>query len=210
MKLILTLMAGLMFIACHIEYMGTPPERSGLEGNPSPSEHPIDATPPPLNTALDAGIYRVGSEVPPGVYAMSATENDWCSWKRMSGATGDVSEIISDEYFNVGQSYFEVLPTDAYLEVSCPIASLDRWPVPLGWTPSTYEPGKYLVGREIRPGTYRGEAGEGEKCYWERLSGLSATHDDVLSNHYQTGQFYVTIKSSDVAFNTTCVVTAVK
>lgn len=67
---------------------------------------------------------------------------------------------------------------------------------------SSFGDGTYLVGTDIQPGTYATQALSG--CYWERLSGLSGTSDDVIANDFvgADGQVVVTIAGSDVAFHT--------
>ena len=67
----------------------------------------------------------------------------------------------------------------------------------------------YLVWRDIGPGTYRGEAGQGilDSCYYARLSGLSGDLDDLITNNSATGQFYVTVEASDYALQTGCKLT---
>jgi hypothetical protein len=61
--------------------------------------------------------------------------------------------------------------------------------------------GTYLVGRDIKPGTYRAHADD-ELCYWARLSGTSGDFDDIIANGDGPGTLTVTIKSSDKAFET--------
>ncbi len=61
--------------------------------------------------------------------------------------------------------------------------------------------GVYLVGEEVAPGTYRAQS-PGEYCYWERLSGLSGSFDDLISNGLGPADAAVTVSASDVAFST--------
>jgi hypothetical protein len=61
------------------------------------------------------------------------------------------------------------------------------------------EDGTYHVGTEIKPGTYRAN-GSGSECYWARLS--SSNESDIISNHVGSAHTFVTIKSSDKAFET--------
>ena len=59
--------------------------------------------------------------------------------------------------------------------------------------------------RYLGPGFGKREdrAPGGETCYWERLSGLSGTIDDVIANDLPSGQAVVEIAGDDVAFNST-------
>lgn len=60
--------------------------------------------------------------------------------------------------------------------------------------------GLWLVGDEIAPGLYQTLDG-GDSCYWERLSGLGGTMDEIVANEIGHGQEVVEISASDVAFN---------
>lgn len=68
-------------------------------------------------------------------------------------------------------------------------------------------PGTWLIGSEIEPGQYRGETAV--HCYWARLSGLSGTLGDIISNaNIFDGPFYVEIDRTDIAIQTTCTLVA--
>jgi hypothetical protein len=56
-----------------------------------------------------------------------------------------------------------------------------------------------LVGRDVGAATYY--ASTAESCYWERLSGLGGTTDDIIVNDITSGQLIVTIAPTDVAFD---------
>lgn len=62
--------------------------------------------------------------------------------------------------------------------------------------------GVYLVGEDIQPGTYRMNLDGGSSCYWARLSGLSGELGDIITNDNVSGQAFVTIAETDVAFET--------
>lgn len=63
----------------------------------------------------------------------------------------------------------------------------------------SFKDGTHLVGTDIQPGMYRNQGTE--RCYWERLSGLSGESSDILANDNPTGQAYIEILPSDRAFN---------
>lgn len=63
-----------------------------------------------------------------------------------------------------------------------------------------FSPGTYLVGADIEPGIYRGEAGSNTTCYWARLEAPS----EVLVDNDSVGQFYIEIRSTDYAIETQC------
>ncbi|MBL7490473.1 hypothetical protein I6A60_02010 [Frankia sp. AgB1.9] len=67
-------------------------------------------------------------------------------------------------------------------------------------------PGTWLVGKEVLPGTYETTAGTDvlHSCYWARLSGTSGESSEILANDNVEGHGIVTIKATDVAFQTHC------
>jgi ABC-type Fe3+-hydroxamate transport system substrate-binding protein len=64
--------------------------------------------------------------------------------------------------------------------------------------------GTFLVGTDVKPGTYRSATPASGNCYWERMSNLtgSGETEGILANNNSAGPSVVTILSSDVAFNT--------
>lgn len=78
-----------------------------------------------------------------------------------------------------------------------------RKPKPAG--PAPVGEGVWLVGEDIKPGTYR-TTGPSDpafpNCYWARLSGTSGEFSDVITNGNPPGPAIVTIDASDVAFET--------
>jgi hypothetical protein len=59
--------------------------------------------------------------------------------------------------------------------------------------------GTWLVGKDIKAGTYRSRGGE--QCYWARLSGLSGRFEDVIaSGGWRRGPATVAIPVDDFAF----------
>ncbi len=168
---------------------------------------PATATPEPTPVpGYRAGTHAVGRDITPGIYAGRAGEGlfDSCYWARLSGVSGELDDIIANDNAN-GQFYIHVLESDGYLEVGCRIVPIEEWPLPD--EPSTsVEPGMHLVGRDIAPGTYQGEAGTGllDSCYWGRLSGLSGELDDIIANDNANGSFYVSVSPTDIALATHC------
>ncbi|MEU6230453.1 twin-arginine translocation signal domain-containing protein [Streptomyces sp. NPDC047042] len=66
--------------------------------------------------------------------------------------------------------------------------------------------GTYVVGSDIKPGTYRSEGPQGglvTDCYWARLSSTSGEAKDIIANANTGGQTTVTIAATDKAFTTT-------
>ncbi|MFJ4788333.1 hypothetical protein [Streptomyces sp. NPDC088794] len=66
--------------------------------------------------------------------------------------------------------------------------------------------GTYVVGSDIKPGTYRSKGPQGgliTSCYWARLSSTSGEVKDIIANNATSGQTTVTIAATDKAFTTT-------
>jgi hypothetical protein len=77
---------------------------------------------------------------------------------------------------------------------------------------TSFPAGTYLVGRDISPGIYVGEASTDimDSCYWARLGGVSGDVNDLHSNDNALGLYYVKILESDFAFRTACGMTIIE
>ena len=152
-------------------------------------------------------MYIVGRDIAAGIYAGNpgSEDGDSCYWKRLSGASGESGDIISNDIAR-GQFYVEVKSTDSYFAVRCEVITpLAEWPVP-SQALTTLEPGMYLVDRDISPGTYSGQAGDGilDSCYWKRLSGVSGDFTELIDNDIATGTYSVVVEDTDFALATRC------
>ncbi len=186
----------------------TPEPTSTPTPTPAPTATP---TPTPTPTpepklSLGPGMYQVGTDIAPGIYAglVGTDVLDSCYWARLSGASGDFSEIIANDNA-MGQFYVEIQPADKYFEVRCKVTSLADWTFPSAPL-SEIGPGMYLVGRDIAPGIYSGKAGTDvlDSCYWARLSGVSGNLNDIIANDNAVGQYYINVRASDYALQTGC------
>ena len=184
------------------------------QSTPTPQPMPAStvesvAMPKPTPTprvGFGPGTYQVGQDITPGIYAGRTGSGllDSCYWARLSGVSGELSDLLANGN-SIGQFYVEILETDGYFKTDCMIIPIDAWPKPDAPL-SRIEPGTYLVGRDISPGTYRGEAGTGvlDSCYWSRLSGLSGEFTDLLANDNAVGSYFVSVQDSDHALTTAC------
>jgi hypothetical protein len=171
-------------------------------------ETPAEPTPvPPTNTPeieglVKEGTYLVGNDIQPGIYVGLAGEDifDTCYWERLSSLSGEFDAIIANSN-SAGLYYVEILDSDYAFTTGCELLPIDAVKAPESFL-STIKPGTYLVGRDISPGTYKGEAGE--SCYWERLSCVNGRFDCIIANDNVEGQFYVEIAPSDFAFTINC------
>ena len=64
-----------------------------------------------------------------------------------------------------------------------------------------FGPGTQLVGADLDAGRYIAENVSG--CYWERLSGVGGTFDEIIANDNVDGRAIVDISGEDIAFNST-------
>ncbi len=64
---------------------------------------------------------------------------------------------------------------------------------------TAFKDGTYLVNKDIQPGTYRTDNASGG-CYWARLSAAGGGLDSIIANENAKGPTVVTIKATDVAF----------
>ena len=62
-----------------------------------------------------------------------------------------------------------------------------------------FGPGTKSVGTDVKAGTYRIRV-PASGCYWERVSGLGGTFDELIAVGYVAGYAVVTIAPTDVAF----------
>jgi hypothetical protein len=63
--------------------------------------------------------------------------------------------------------------------------------------------GTFLVGKDIRAGTYRSEGKNKYGCYWARLSDTTGEGDAIIANGNADGSAIVKVAASDKAFQTT-------
>lgn len=153
------------------------------------------------------GTYIIGTEIQPGIYKGQAGTDfmDSCYWKRLKDFSGELGSIIANDN-SIGQYYLEVESSDYALQTDCQLLRWDPIPPHVGDYPVVLEPGTYLVGYDILPGTYKGQAGTEimDSCYWKRLSNLKGGLYSILANDNATGQFYVKVNSSDFALEVHC------
>ena len=121
----------------------------------------------------------------------------------MTDLRGELGSIIANDNA-IGQFYIDIKATDFALETNCELTPLAQAPVlEVG---DTLPPGTYIIGRDIRPGRYQGEAGSDflESCYWSRLRDVTGDMDSVIANDNSTGSYLVQVLASDFAFYTAC------
>lgn len=157
----------------------------------------VAATP---KTEFGPGSYRVNTDIQAGRY-FAAPPTIGCYWERKSGFGGTFAEIIANDamLFRPVQTIVDILSTDAGFESD---SDCGTWfNTPRAGAQTTIRPGKWLVGTQLPPGTYRIDAGAG--CYWERLRDFRGTIASIIANEFllNGGQQLITIAASDVGFS---------
>jgi hypothetical protein len=185
---------------------------------PTATQKPT-STPKPTNTPqptatvnpylLSAGTYRVGTDIEPGIYQGQAGDSMWdsCYWERLKDLSGGLDSILANDNA-VGQFYIEVLSSDYALTVRCIISHIDGIQAPENFY-TEIGPGTYIVGRDIQPGLFKGQAGEDimDSCYWARLRNVSGGLNSIITNENAIGQFFIQVSPSDFAISVNCPVT---
>jgi hypothetical protein len=178
-----------------------------IEETSASQPQPPTATPDagPVARPVRIGTHIVGDSIQPGIYRGAAGQSllNSCYWERLRDLSGELGSTIANDNA-VGQFYVEVKATDYALETACQLTPLAQAPaLSVG---DTVAPGTYLVGRDIRPGTYRGEAGTGvmESCYWERLNDVAGELGSIIANDNAMGSYFVQVLGSDFALKAGC------
>ena len=151
-------------------------------------------------TKFGPGQYHVNSEIAPGRYY--AVPSSSCYFERQSGFGGTLDDIIANEFigFDAGQWIVDIKSSDVGFETDedCGI----WYNSPRAGAQAPVGPGMWLVGSQVRSGTYRASTASG--CYWERLRNFSNTIGGVIANDFVAngGSKTVSIRSSDAGFRT--------
>ena len=160
---------------------------------PTPTPTPVPSpTPTPVPAqGFGDGTWIVGSDIQPGTYA-TGPGLEFCSWKRLSGFSGDFDDIIAIDISP--RPIVTILATDAgFTSGGC-----NRWmPIADALTTPSGD-GTWVVGNEFAPGTY--SAPGSDFCSWKRLSGFSGDFDDIIAIDVDSGRQVVTIEETDVGF----------
>lgn len=168
---------------------------------------PINSTENSTQNTIKPGTYIIGTEIQPGFYSGTGGYDliDSCYWERLKDLTGSLDSIIANSN-SIGKFYIEVLGSDKALTTSCELSFLPKLPNPVTEFSQEIQSGMYLVGIDIKPGTYKGQAGEEitESCYWARLRDALDSIDSIIANDNGIGQFYVKVEPNDFAFLTDC------
>lgn len=175
------------------------------ESPTDPPEPTVPAQPTPQATAEPPeddfieffdGVHEIGVDIPPGTYR-TEFEAVGCYWARLRGFSGDVDDIIAND-FSSGYQVVTIGRRDVAFESS----GCEFWTSDVSRVTESdvaFGEGTFIVGTDIRPGTY--ESGEGEGCYWARLSGFGGRIQDIIANDFRSGgRAIVQIRARDTGF----------
>lgn len=166
-----------------------------------------DAMTPPA-CSVPPGTYEVGEDIDPGVYRGEALEGSYCYWARLNSPQEDPGSVI-ESALREGPFYVEVLESDAALMSDCDLTRIEcvQHPVPL---PTTVAMGMHLVGKDIAPGRYRGNAPADQFCFWQRLSCITGDIECSTDWDLSGGEYVVDVAPSDSAVEFGCPVKKVE
>lgn len=163
------------------------------------SEEPGEETPTPTEEAPPAvvsfpgdGIFEVGGDIKAGLYRADGSGY----WERLKDAEGTLDSILANGNA-VGPIYVQIKKSDGYFSTN----NMGDWVLvdadAKGPEATEFGEGMYMVGVDIKPGTYK-TSGSG---YWQRLKNAEGTLDSIIANDNAEGNAIVTIKSSDKFFD---------
>lgn len=176
-------------------------ETEAVESEESQEEPEIETEPEPEpepdTETISAGTHLVGVDIEPGLYR---SDGGIGYWERLSGLSGELSDILANEALAPGSVYVEVKATDEALSFSGSGTFYLVDESYQGKQKTSFGDGTYWVGKDIEPGRYRSESGAD---YWARLSGFSGSMSDIISNQaFAEGSVIVEISPNDVGFET--------
>jgi hypothetical protein len=151
-------------------------------------------------TTFGPGQYRVNVDIAPGRYYSNPTSG--CYWERQRGFGGGLPDIIANEFisFNAEQWIVDILPSDLGFETDTDCGTWFN--TPRHGVQSSIGPGMWLVGAQVRPGTYSAATLPG--CYWQRLRDFTGNLGGIIANDFVSGggNRLVTISGGDAGFST--------
>ena len=155
------------------------------------------------------GIWVVGEDVEPGIYASQGDPFNsliagQCYWARLRGFSGSIDDIIANNHGGERQVVaikssdvgFETRGCEEWVPIADTISSVDGPNYELG-------NGTWLVGAEAKPGVYIRGGVQGVYCRWERLRGFSGENSDVIANGRGSRASILIIESTDVGVKST-------
>lgn len=145
----------------------------------------------PQYTQYEAGMYKVGTDIPAGTYLITG---DMGYVEVSSDSSGQLESIVANDNY-VNRTYLSAVDGQ-YLKfdgVAIPEAEAPAYTSENG----AYPEGKYLVGKDIPAGEYKISLTEGNAMgygYIEVSSDASGTINAIISNANIQGDTYQTVQ----------------
>ena len=120
------------------------------------------------------GTYRIGDDIPPGLYRAAAPSDD-CEWRRLRTPEAATADIADDDVIGFGEGstlpFAQIAPTDVFFMTQ----GCGTWvtATPRIKPGEPFGDGVWLVGPEVAPGRYRAAPDAQGGCAWVRLQGFT-------------------------------------
>ena len=163
-------------------------------GEPTTTAPPAEPA-SPFDTFGD-GTWVVKDEINPGTYRAPFASD--CYWARLKNFDGDLDSISANGTPS-GPEVVTIKKSDRGFET----AGCGTWTSDLSRlsaSTSRIEDGTWIVGVDLKPGTYRSDPDD--SCYWARLRDFEGDLDSIIANDLPSGRAIVTISKSDKGFHT--------
>jgi hypothetical protein len=168
----------------------------GLTYAPPVSEEPEQTPEPaPAFATIEDGTWFVGDEVAPGTYRLREPPF-FCYWARLGGFSGSLGDIKA----NGTESSYAVV-TIGSKDTGFESSGCGTWTKDLSRVTASrtqFGAGTFIVGTDIKPGTYRSSGGG--TCYWARLRNFGGALGGIIANGLASSRAVVTIRSTDRGF----------
>jgi hypothetical protein len=168
---------------------------STAPGSPGSSVAPSTA-PKPTFVTFGNGNKIVGTDVRAGTYR-TRHNSSGCYMARLSGFGGGLDDIIANENSD-GPVVVTILKTDkGFVSDNCDTWTSDLSTITVAGN-ATFGSGDFIVGTDLKPGTYRSAASSG--CNWARLKGFGHTLGETIANGTTDNGAVVAISVRDKGF----------
>lgn len=159
---------------------------------------PVPTTPTPTFATFTDGTFQVGIDIQPGTYR-TRIGSQGCYYARLKGFSGSLDDILANNNTD-DPAIVTILPTDKGFESqNCGTWTKDLSQITTSMT--TFPDGMYLVGVDIKPGSYKSSGNQG--CYYARLSNFTGSLYSIIANNNTDNPAIVTISASDKGFQST-------
>ena len=164
-------------------------ESESVEDTAEASEEPAEEE--PSYTQYEAGMYKVGTDIPAGTYLITG---DMGYVEVSSDSSGQIESIVANDNY-VNRTYLSVSDGQYFKfdGVAIPEAEAPAYTSENG----AYPEGKYLVGKDIPAGEYKISLTDGNVMgygYIEVSSDASGTLNAIVTNANIQGDTYQTVQ----------------